>query len=193
MTRATESIAEGRFDIQLADSRGDELGRLSHAINRMAARLKDFVTGQKRFLGDAAHELCSPLVRMELALSILEERADEKSLSLVKDVREEVTHMRKLANDLLNFSKASLGVSHLKLESVSVSAVIEAARALEKKSRLRRENQPARRPESLGNFELLYRAVANLLRNAARYAGDGGPISVEAWREQDVVHINRFR
>jgi two-component system sensor histidine kinase CpxA len=189
MTRATESIAEGRFDIQLADSRGDELGRLSHAINRMAGRLKDFVTGQKRFLGDAAHELCSPLVRMEIALGILEERADEKSLSLVRDVREEVTHMRKLANDLLSFSKASLGESHLKLEAVSVAAVVEAAKALEKS---RDGSIAIKVPGDLkvwGNFELLHRALANLLRNAARYAGDAGPITVAAWREDDAVFI----
>jgi two-component system sensor histidine kinase CpxA len=75
MTQATESIAEGRFDVQLADNRSDELGRLGSAINRMAGRLKEFVTGQKRFLGDAAHELTSPLARMEIALGILEERA----------------------------------------------------------------------------------------------------------------------
>ena len=189
MTRATESIAEGRFDIQLADSRTDELGRLSHAINRMAVRLKDFITGQKRFLGDAAHELCSPLVRMEIALGILEERTDEKSLSLVKDVREEVTHMRKLANDLLSFSKASLGESHLKLEAVGVAQVVEAARELEKG---RDGAIVIKVPDDLqvwGNFELLHRAVANLLRNALRYAGDAGPITVAAWREDDAVFI----
>ena len=37
--------------------------------------------------------------------------------------------------------------------------------------------------------DILYRALANLLRNAARYAGDAGPISVKAWREQDIVYI----
>ncbi len=175
MTRATESIAEGRFDIQLADSRRDELGRLSHAINRMAARLKDFVTGQKRFLGDAAHELCSPLARMEIALGILEERGDEKSQPYVRDVREEVTHMRKLANELLNFSKASLGESHVKLESVNVAEMVEAAIRLEKSGDGQIE---VNIPEDLnvrGHFELLQRAVANLLRNALRYAGDAGP------------------
>ncbi len=189
MTRATESIAEGRFDIQLADTRRDELGRLSNAINRMAGRLKDYVTGQKRFLGDAAHELCSPLVRMEVALSILEERADESTLSLVRDVREEVTHMRKLANDLLNFSKASLGESHLKLESVNVAAVIEAAQGLEKNFTCTVNVSAPEDLQVLGNFELLHRAVANLLRNAARYAGDAGPISIVARQEEGNVSI----
>ena len=189
MTRATETIAEGRFDIQLADTRNDELGRLSNAINRMAGRLKDYVTGQKRFLGDAAHELCSPLVRMEIALGILEERADANSLPLVRDVREEVTHMRKLANDLLSFSKASLGESHLKLVSVNVAAVVEAARGLEKNPGCTFEVIVAGDLNVLGNFEMLHRTVANLLRNAARYAGSAGPISVTARSEQDFVYI----
>jgi len=189
MTRATESIAEGRFDIQLADKRRDELGRLSHAINQMASRLKDFVTGQKRFLGDAAHELCSPLVRMELALSMLEERSDENSLALVKDVREEVTHMRKLVNDLLSFSKASLGESHLKLEAIRIADVVEAAQGLEKNRECSVEVTVPGDLKVWGNFELLHRAVANLLRNAARYAGDAGPISVAAWREEDMVYL----
>jgi two-component system, OmpR family, sensor histidine kinase CpxA len=189
MTRATETIAEGRFDIQLADSRSDELGRLGQAINRMAGRLKDFVTGQKRFLGDAAHELCSPLARMEIALGILEERADEKSVPYIRDVREEVTHMRKLANELLSFSKASLGESHVKLGSVNVAEVIKTAVRLEKGDTGLVE---VNIPEELlvrGEFELLQRALANLLRNAFRHAGTVDPISVEAWPEQDQVII----
>jgi two-component system sensor histidine kinase CpxA len=189
MTRATESIAEGRFDIQLSDSRRDELGRLSHAINRMAARLKALVTGQKRFLGDAAHELCSPLARMEIALGILEERADAKSLPYVRDVREEVTHMRKLANELLSFSKASLGEGRVKLEPVNVAEIIEAAIRLEKSDHCPIESAPPRDLFVRGNFELLQRAVANLLRNALRYAGAAGSVSINAWREQDRVFI----
>jgi two-component system sensor histidine kinase CpxA len=189
MTRATESIAEGRFDIQLADSRRDELGRLSHAINRMAGRLKDFVTGQKRFLGDAAHELCSPLARMEIALSILEERSDEKSLPYVRDVREEITHMRKLADELLSFSKASLGESHVKLGSVNVAEMVETAIRLEKSNASLIEVNIPGDLNVRGHFELLQRALANLLRNALRYAGDAGPISVAAWSEQDHVLI----
>ena len=189
MTRATESIAEGRFDIQLADSRRDELGRLGHAINRMAGRLKDLVTGQKRFLGDAAHELCSPLARMEIALSLLEERSNEQSLSFVNDVREEVTHMRKLVNELLSFSKASLGDSHVKLEPVNVAAVVESAMRLEKNDACIVEVNVPADLSIWGSFELLQRAVANLLRNAARYAGDAGPIAIAAWAERHEVVI----
>jgi two-component system sensor histidine kinase CpxA len=184
MTRATESIAEGRFDIHLADNRRDELGRLGNAINRMTSRLKDFVTGQKRFLGDAAHELCSPLARMEIALSILEERSNEESRPLVQDVRDEVTHMRELANELLSFSKAALGENRLQLGPVHVATVIDAAIHLEKNSHQALEIDAPPDLAVHGHAELLRRALANLLRNAIRYAGDAGPISIRAWPEE---------
>jgi two-component system sensor histidine kinase CpxA len=189
MSRATESIAEGRFDVQVAEARQDELGRLSHAINRMAGRLKDFVTGQKRFLGDAAHELCSPLARMEIALGILEERSGQETLGLVRDVREEVTHMRKLANELLSFSKASLGETHVKLEPVRVAEVVAAALYQEKSDAGLIELAVPDDLRVLGHFELLQRAVANLVRNALRYAGEAGPISITARREAEFVFI----
>jgi two-component system sensor histidine kinase CpxA len=189
MTQTTEAIAEGRFDVQASEKRRDELGRLGLAINRMASRLKGFITGQRRFLGDVAHELCSPLARMEVALAILEERSDEKAAQYVRDVREEVTHMRKLAHELLSFSKASLGENRIKLESIRVADVVDLA--------VHQEHCQAGQvkiqvPDDLSvqaNPELLGRAVANLLRNAIHYAGHAGPVAISAWEEEAGVII----
>ena len=127
MTHATQQIAEGRFDVRTRENRRDELGLLGQSINRMAARLAGFVTGQKRFLGDVSHELCSPLARIQVALGILEQRADEKQQAYVNDLREEVQHMSSLVNELLSFSKASLGASTIKLQPVILRDVVDKA------------------------------------------------------------------
>src|SRR5439155_1436663 len=77
MLEATAKIGQGRFDVKSRVRRRDELGELSDSMNRMAAQLDSLVRGQKRFLADAAHELRSPLGRMQLALELLErERGD---------------------------------------------------------------------------------------------------------------------
>jgi len=55
MTQAAAQIAEGRFEVQVAGRRRDEIGQLGEMINRMASRLSGFVHGQKRFLGGIAH------------------------------------------------------------------------------------------------------------------------------------------
>jgi two-component system sensor histidine kinase CpxA len=190
MTRATEEIAEGRFDAQVSDKRTDELGRLGLAINRMAARLKGFITGQRRFLGDVAHELCSPLARMEVALGILEERADEKALPYVRDVREEVTQMRKLAHELLSFSKAALGENQAGLVSVSVAEVIAQAVRQEHCINGQVIVDVPDDLQVLAHPDLLCRALANLLRNGIRYAGYAGPIFITARKDKEDIVIS---
>jgi len=178
MNRATEKIAEGQFDVRVNIARRDELGQLGSAVNRMAQRLAGFVSGQKRFLGDTAHELCTPLARIQMAVGILEQRADATSQAYVQDVREEVQHMSDLVAELLSFSKASLARAELKLQPINVRTVVEKAlqRETQATSKVNLQIEPAL--EASGDPDLLQRAVANLVRNALRYAGDSGPITI---------------
>jgi two-component system, OmpR family, sensor histidine kinase CpxA len=187
MTRATKQISEGRFEARVDERRGDELGRLGQAINRMAARLSGFVTGQKRFLGDIAHELCSPLARIQVALGILEQRADEKQKAYVNDLREEVEQMSRLVNELLSFSKAGLTPQEIKLEPVNLASVARRVLELESPPGGQVDLQVPDNLSVLAQPELISRALANLVRNAVRYADRAGPITVSASRRDGQV------
>jgi two-component system sensor histidine kinase CpxA len=190
MTAATERIAEGRFDVRTQERRQDELGSLSDAIDRMAMRLEGFVTGQKRFLGDIAHELCSPIARMQVALGILEQRLGEKQKTGLDDLREEVEEMSNLVNELLSFSRASLGKTSPRLQPVLIKGVVE--RAVARESGSDGGDVKVSVPDdvrAMAEPELLLRAISNILRNALRYAAQAGPITISAARENDRVLI----
>ena len=184
LTRATERIAEGQFDRQTELRRGDELGRLGHAIHQMAQRLAGFVTGQKRFLGDIAHELCSPLARMEMALAILDQRANEKDREYVADVRDEVRHMSGLVNELLLFSKASLRGRETKLSSLSLKETVLETIEREAPSPANITCDVPPDLKVMAEPALLSRAIGNLIRNSLRYGG-GGPITVAGNKHGD--------
>jgi two-component system sensor histidine kinase CpxA len=192
MTRATEQIAEGRFEVRAQVRRRDELGSLSEAIDRMAGRLSGFVAGQKRFLGDIAHELCSPIARIQVALGILEQRADEKQKTYLTDLREEVEEMSKLVDELLMFSKASLGGASIKMKSVGLRSVVEKAAARESGlgGGVKIKNEVTEELQVLAEPELLLRAVSNILRNAIRYAGQAGPIVISVERAGDNLELS---
>ncbi len=189
MTRATEQLAAGHFEVRVQATRRDELGRLGEAVNQMAARLDGFVSGQKRFLGDAAHELCSPLSRIQLALGILEQHADPKQQTWIADLREEVQHMSSLVNELLSFSKASLQRTTPKLQPVSLREIAQKTIQRECLDNANIHNQIAKGCDVLAEPELLCRALSNLLRNAVRYAGQAGPITVSARCEDHEVSL----
>jgi two-component system sensor histidine kinase CpxA len=180
MTHATREIAEGRFDARVKTRRHDELGSLADAINGMAARLDGLVNGQKRFLGDVAHELCAPLAKLQIALGIIEQRGDERQRTYARTATEKAGQIAELVNQLLAFSRASFGASAVRIEPVPLRAAIDEA--------VHRESAPDANirvdvPENLAaqaDSELLIRAVANLLRNALRYGPPGGVIEVQA-------------
>lgn len=180
LTAATEQIADEQFAVRVNERRTDELGRLGKAINHLAARLSGFVQGQKRFLGDVSHELNSPLARMQFALSILEQRATSDQRDYIADVQEEVVLMSRLVSELLAYSKAGMRGPEIKLETVSLRPLIANVIEREASQELPINVEVDTALSVTAHPELLARAVGNLLRNAIRYAGTAGPITVAA-------------
>ncbi len=191
MTEATRLIASGRFDTRVNEGRRDELGALGHSINQMAGRLDGLVAGQKRFLGDVAHELCSPLAKLRVSLGILDQRASEDQQTYVAKAENEAAHMAALVNELLSFSKASLNAPSVQLRPVNVREVVE--RAVERETSdaagVQVRIEVAEQLMAVADAELLGRAVGNLVRNAVRYAGSAGPITVSANKDGEAVRI----
>jgi two-component system, OmpR family, sensor histidine kinase CpxA len=185
MTRATEEIARGRFDVRVKEGRRDELGRLGAAINRMTGRLGGFVSGQKRFLGDVAHELCSPLARMEMGLAVLERKLPPSERERLEDVREEVGEMRALVSELLDFSRAGLASEQRKLEPAPLAKVVRAA--LEREAGgVQVDCEVAEGLWVRAHPALLQRAVSNVVCNAVQHAGATG-LALRAWVEGNQV------
>ncbi len=186
--RATEAIAGGRFDTRVPERGRDELAALGASINRMSGRLERLVDGQKRFLGDIAHELGSPLGRMQMGVGILEERAPAELQAAVADVREEVGHMSDLVAELLAFTRAGLLPREAVRAPVELAPLVARAVAREAAA----DAVAVEVPEglaALGDSDLLTRAVANLVRNAIRHAGRDGGIVVRARADGDRVEL----
>lgn len=171
LTRGAESISHGDFEVTVATKRTDEIGRLSRSLQSMAGKLDDFVSGQKRFLGDIAHELCSPLVRIRMGLGIMEHKLESEDYQKLESVNVEVAELSQLVNELLDFSKASLEPKSLKMESIKVGELC--GEVLEREGG---EGQiPFSAPSDLSivtNRDLFKRAMGNVIRNALKYARD---------------------
>ena len=189
MTRAAGQIAEGRFEVHVADRRRDEIGQLGVAINRMASRLAGFVNGQKRFLGGIAHELCNPIATIQFGLGNLERRVAEDQRDRVAEIQEEMQHMSALVNELLSFSRAGMAGVDVKLVKVNLAETV--ARVLEREASpdCPIETSVDARLNALADPEYLFRAISNLVRNAIRYAGNGGPIRVSARAEACKAYV----
>ncbi len=188
MTKVTEKIAEGRFESRVKVNKWDEIGSMGEAVNQLASRLNTFVSGEKRFLGDIAHELSSPLARLQIGLELLETSATAEQESMLNDIREEVEEMTHLINELLAFSKAGLQGKEIELKPINLSTLLNSVTlktASEQIVKLDIEKDLS----VLGDQMLLERAFGNVFRNAVRYASADGDIKVKATRSGKEISV----
>lgn len=189
ITATTERIAEGEFNARIEAHRRDELGQLAASVNRMAQRLEGHLGAQKQFLADVAHEVASPLARLRVALGLLG-AAPPGTLSeqTLKDMNDDLQQMADMLNDLLLFSRAELATQKRALEPVQLLPTVTTAVEREGATdRLAVHVEPEL--QALAEPAMLGRALANLVRNALRYAPDAA-IEVSAKRHADQVWIH---
>ncbi len=187
VTGLTEQIAEGRFQNRVGLTQRDEIGRLAHAVDQMAERLHGLVGGQRRFLGDVAHELCAPLARLQMALTVLAQTAKPEQKEELTDLQEEVDQMAALVDELLFFTRTGAHAEP-RLEPVPLRECIEQALRREAPSLRHTVDVPADLQVRAAP-DRLTRALGNLARNAEQYASDGGQLSVRAQLRGDEVEL----
>lgn len=183
LTRATQTIAQGRFDVRVPLARRDELGQLAESVNDMAARLERQVETQKQFVADVAHEVTAPLARLRVGLELLGAAPDTRSAAVQADLQDDAEQMSALLDELLLFSRTGqtagreaardcllheLVQSAVQQEAATIAAF--AAVKISVPLDLRIAVPPA----------LVQRALANLVRNALRHGKAEVEVQAEA-------------
>ncbi len=181
---ASKRIAAGQFDVRLPDRRGDELGELASSVNTMASQLGDYMREQKRITADVAHELCSPIARMQMALGVVEQRSTPDQATYLQKLDRELQHMAKLVEEVLTFTRAETIPDRETPEDIDLRELLQNILAREAPENGIQLEIVDIKIHSLRNA--LDRAIGNVLRNAIRYAKD---IEITAKAENGCVII----
>jgi two-component system sensor histidine kinase CpxA len=153
----------------------------------MASRIDHLVTGQKRFLGDAAHELCAPLARIRTGLGILEMKLTGADSAALSSIETDAAELAALVNEILAFSRA--GNRSAVLRSIEVEPLLREVIARES-ANVSAEVSVPQGLTALADPVLLGRAIGNLIRNADAHAGPGARVRIEAAETADAVSIS---
>jgi two-component system OmpR family sensor kinase len=179
-----ESLGVGSLSARItAHADVQEFQQLVHVLNGMLGRLDAAFQSQRRFTGDASHELRGPLnvLRGEIEVALKRPRSEAEYREVLARCREEVLRLSRLANDLLVLARAEAGSPVERVETLDLLALAGrvAGRyrpmATERGLTLRLEGIPT---PIRGNAELLERAVANLVENAVKYVPGAGDVCI---------------
>ena len=159
----------------------DEIAALAVTMNEMLARIEAGHAAQRRFVGDASHELRSPLTAIISALDVAVAHPELLDLELAKNtLAPEAQRMRTLVEDLLLLARAdemglALQREPVRLDDIARSEVIRLRRTCPHVVEI--DTEPV---ELEGDRNALSRVVRNLLDNAARHAASRIDVAVHS-------------
>ena len=186
-----QSLAE----ITLSEDEAAEFSRLSRAVNQMLLRLKQAFDAQQQFVGNAAHELRTPLALMQARLDLYMSTDHGDSCP---ETAETIAMMREQTERLSRMVRTLLDMSELKTvprnDQIQLAPMIEEVLAdlspLAEKSGVLL-SQSGGDLWITGSDVLIYRAIFNLVENGVKYNHPGGSVCVAASRrgEEAVIEI----
>ena len=161
---------------------------------RAEAMLRETDRRKDEFLAVLAHELRNPLapIRQASAVSRAQTATDDQKAWSHTVIDRQVKHMALLLDDLLDISRVTRGTLSLRLQSTTLTSVVETAietarpliEAKHHTLKVEISDEPAR-------FEAdplrLSQVLSNLLTNAAKYTDPGGEIHLRAACDADTV------
>lgn len=116
-----------RLNLRLPD---DELGRLARTFDSMLERIEDAFERQRRFTGDAAHELRTPLslMRSEVDLALARPRTPAEYREALTGLESDLQRLTGLVGTLLELARSDSGTLELERGEIDVAELLDLVR-----------------------------------------------------------------
>lgn len=170
LAHAARAVGSGATPAPQAETGPLEIAVVARAFNRMTDNLARIDADRALILAGVSHDLRTPLARLRLGIEMSGAPTTELA-AMVSDIEE----MDRIINQFLDFGRGDAPVLADTIDLAALAcAVVEPYRLRDLPIQL-----SAQAPALVsGNDLSLRRALANLLDNALRYAGDSDPIDV---------------
>ena len=174
-------------DMKIDEDVLPEFKQLSRSFNQMLERLNTAFAAQRKFTGNAAHELRTPLALMQAQLelfsaehpTVLPETAE--FLTLLREQTERLTQMTRTLLEMSNLQQVARN-ERIQLAPMIEEIFTDLAPLSDKRGvTLTAEGDGI----MTGSDALIYRLIFNLTENAVKYNRQGGSVRVSVTQEPE--------
>ncbi|HVK55907.1 MAG TPA: ATP-binding protein [Burkholderiales bacterium] len=179
------SIGSGLLDADIVVNGPQDLENVGRQLNWLRQRLQELEEQKARFLRHVSHELKTPLTALREGSDLLAEEATgrltEGQREIVRIMQDNSIKLRKMIEDLLNYSASNHRESLLEVKPVRMKEVISKVTADHKLPLIAKEIELTVACDDVtvrGDEEKLRIVVDNLLSNAVKFTPRGGWIKL---------------
>lgn len=197
LMKAAEAIGKGKKGVQIRETGGDELGRLTKTFNNMSQELTKLDELKDEFMSHITHELRSPLTSIIATVELLDEmKAVKKDPKLTRSVGRLVygsERLNKLVDNILDLTRMEAGKMHYDIQPFNIKKVmVEMANFFEPRAADKNLFIKVKGDENLpmvsGDVEKIRQVFSNLIFNAIKFTNEGG-ISLSAKVKDNMVEV----
>jgi two-component system osmolarity sensor histidine kinase EnvZ len=164
LAKSAEAFGKGD-KIPFSPSGAAEVRKAGHALISMQARIERHLQQRTAILSGVSHDLRTPLTRMKLSISLMEENES------LNELQGDVDEMERIVNEFLAFTRGDSGEEFALIDpKIFVKSVIRDQRRSNHEVALKFTGLKAEKVELKCRKQAMTRALNNLLSNAARHA-----------------------
>lgn len=189
-----EAVSHGKMDARIPlTGKGDDIDGVSNQVNAALDRLSALVQSVRQVSSDIAHELKTPLNRLQMIMEDAAAKARSGSNETeIEDAQGEITQINETFEALLRIAQIEAGGRKARFSPLDLNDVVHNIAeiyvdvAIDEHKLLVVEPQSSPAP-ILGDWELLTQLFANLVENAIRHAPKGTRIAMDVRREGTAI------
>lgn len=196
INQTSREIMEGDLSRRIpVGRRGDDFDQLAAGLNHMLARIESLMAGVRQVSDNIAHDLRTPLTRLRSKLEVLRSELgeDHPAGAAAEEIIADAEELLGTFNALLRIARIEAGGRRAAFAPIDLAPLVADLEELyepvaaERGQQLTLTSPPA--AWVIGDRDLLFQALGNLLDNAVKYTPEGGRIDLRLTEGEDTVIV----
>lgn len=181
VSRTARAVMQGDLGVRVPiKGTGDDFDQLGLSLNAMLDRNQELMGSLGRVSDNIAHELRTPLARLRTALETVD--GSNIAADQIDAARLEVDRLQQTFDALLRIARIDTGRHRIVTAAVELDSLVSDAVELyepEAEARGQHLSLSLAPCSIMGDRNLLFQAVSNLLDNAIKFSPTGGDVRIE--------------